>query len=56
VAPSNRELRDWDHTYEPVRPDEALGYATPNEFITHVLEEHRILTIERERGIVVGLP
>ena len=33
VAPSNRELRDWDHTYEPVRPHEALGYATPREFI-----------------------
>lgn len=27
------ELRDWEHTYNTVRPHQALGYLTPWEFI-----------------------
>jgi putative transposase len=29
----NRQLRAWEHTYNTVRPHQALGYATPLEFL-----------------------
>lgn len=34
VAPLNQELRGWEHTYNTVRPHQALGYLTPQQFIT----------------------
>ena len=30
----NQELRDWERTYNTVRPHQALGYRTPQEFLT----------------------
>ncbi|MGH8700165.1 MAG: integrase core domain-containing protein [Burkholderiales bacterium] len=29
----NRELRQWEHTYNTVRPHQALGYLTPQQFL-----------------------
>ena len=29
LAPLNAELRAWEHTYNTVRPHQALGYLTP---------------------------
>ncbi len=34
VATLNQELRAWEHTYNTVRPHQALGYLTPLQFIT----------------------
>ncbi|MBM4437663.1 MAG: transposase [Actinobacteria bacterium] len=33
VAALNAALRDWEDTYNHVRPHQALGYRTPNEFL-----------------------
>jgi putative transposase len=33
----NRQLRDWERTYNTVRPHQALGYLTPSEFLHHQL-------------------
>lgn len=33
VAPLNRELKAWEHTYNTVRPHQALGYLTPYQFV-----------------------
>lgn len=30
----NQELRAWEHTYNTVRPHQALGYLTPQQFLT----------------------
>ena len=35
IAQLNQELRDWERTYNTVRPHQALGYRTPQEFLTH---------------------
>ena len=32
----NRQLRAWEHTYNTVRPHQALGYRTPLEFLTEL--------------------
>jgi len=29
----NRQLLTWEHTYNTIRPHQALGYATPLEFL-----------------------
>jgi len=29
----NRELREWENTYNTVRPHQALGYLTPHQFL-----------------------
>ncbi|MDP2726698.1 MAG: integrase core domain-containing protein [Dehalococcoidia bacterium] len=34
VAALNRELRVWEHTYNTIRPHQALGYLTPQRFVT----------------------
>ena len=34
VAPLNQELRAWEHTYNTVRPHQALDYLTPYQFLT----------------------
>lgn len=34
VPTLNHELRAWEHTYNTVRPHQALGYLTPLQFIT----------------------
>lgn len=40
VAELERRLLDWNRTYEDVRPHQALGYLTPNEFYARWLAEH----------------
>jgi putative transposase len=34
IAQLNRELLAWEHTYNTIRPHQALGYLTPLEFLT----------------------
>ncbi|MFC1935690.1 integrase core domain-containing protein [Chloroflexota bacterium] len=34
MAALNRELLAWEHTYNTVRPHQALGYLTPHQFLT----------------------
>ncbi len=33
VAPLNQELLSWEHIYNTVRPHQALGYQTPQQFV-----------------------
>lgn len=33
IASLNQELREWEQTYNTVRPHQALGYLTPEEFV-----------------------
>ena len=33
IAPLNRELQAWEHTYNTIRPHPALGHLTPQEFL-----------------------
>jgi len=35
IAELNRELQAWERTYNTVRPHQALGYLTPQEFLAH---------------------
>lgn len=34
IAQLNQELQDWERTYNTIRPHQALGYRTPQEFLT----------------------
>jgi len=34
IATLNQELMAWEHTYNTVRPHQALGYLTPHQFVT----------------------
>ena len=34
IAPLNRELLAWEHTYNTLRPHQALGYLTPLQFLS----------------------
>jgi len=36
VAALRVELRAWEHTYNFVRPHQALGYLTPAEYLVSV--------------------
>ncbi len=36
VAGFAQELRDWEHTYNHIRPHQALGYLTPAEFLANL--------------------
>jgi putative transposase len=40
MKPLNRELRLWERTYNTVRPHQALGYLTPQQFL-HQLSSQR---------------
>ncbi len=56
VAELNRDLQAWERVYNTVRPHQALGYRTPEQFlrefaqtgervgVTHVLDEYTGLT------------
>ena len=35
VPALNQALQDWERTYNTVRPHQALGYQTPQEFVQH---------------------
>jgi len=37
----NRQLEEWDRTYNYIRPHQSLGYLTPNEFYQRWLKEHK---------------
>ena len=37
VAPLNQELQAWERTYNTIRPHQALGYLTPQQYITQWL-------------------
>jgi hypothetical protein len=53
----NRELRQWERTYNTVRPHQSLGYLTPDQFllqssssernesVTYPLDEYSCLTL-----------
>jgi len=32
TAELNRQLEEWEHTYNHIRPHETLDYLTPNEY------------------------
>ena len=34
IAALNQELQAWEHTYNTIRPHQALGYLTPHQFVT----------------------
>ena len=36
----NRQLEEWNKTYNYIRPHQALSYLTPNEFFQNWLKEH----------------
>lgn len=41
IASLNQELREWERTYNTVRPHQALGYLTPEEFVRAWRSEKR---------------
>jgi transposase InsO family protein len=43
VAALNTELRQWEQTYNTIRPHQALGYRTPLQF----LQDHGIMPLTR---------
>ena len=59
MAALNRELRQWEKTYNTVRPHQSLGYLTPcnffsggipnerSECVTHLLDEFTNLICAR---------
>lgn len=40
VATHRQQLRDWERTYNTIRPHQALGYQTPAEFLLRWKQEH----------------
>jgi len=43
IAELNRELQNWERTYNTVRPHQALGYLTPQEFLAQSLSQPKEL-------------
>jgi transposase InsO family protein len=43
IAELNRELQAWERTYNTVRPHQALGYLTPQEFPARSLSQAKEL-------------
>jgi len=37
----NRQLEEWNKTYNYIRPHQSLGYLTPNEFYQNWLKNHK---------------
>jgi putative transposase len=37
----NRELRHWEKIYNTVRPHQALGYLTPQQFLRHISSQRK---------------
>ena len=40
LAGHNALLRQWEDTYNNVRPHQALGYLTPNEYVARWQTQH----------------
>ncbi len=43
IAELNRQLESWERTYNTVRPHQALGYLTPQEFLAQSLSPRKEL-------------
>jgi transposase InsO family protein len=43
IAELNQELQAWEQTYNTVRPHQALGYLTPQEFLAQSLSQPKEL-------------
>ena len=41
VEPMRRDLRAWEHTYNTIRPHQALDYLTPLEYVTLWKQQHQ---------------
>ena len=41
IAELNRELQAWERTYNTVRPHQALGYLTPQQFLAQTLTSRK---------------
>jgi transposase InsO family protein len=37
----NRELRHWEKIYNTVRPHQALGYLTPQQFLRQISSQRK---------------
>ena len=37
----NRELRQWEQIYNTVRPHQALGYLTPQQFLRRASSQRK---------------
>ena len=47
MAGLNQALRTWEHTYNTVRPHQALGYLTPQQYLLqcqHAKEDVSLIT------------
>jgi len=42
MAALNRELRDWEKTYNTIRPHQSLGYLTPLQFLQQWHSERKV--------------
>ena len=42
MAALNRELREWEKTYNTVRPHQSLGYLTPLQFLQQWHSERKV--------------
>lgn len=49
IAEHRRQLRDWERTYNTIRPHQALGYLTPAEFLLRWKWEHPEAAINLQR-------
>jgi transposase InsO family protein len=37
----NRELRQWEKVYTTIRPHQALGYLTPQQFLRQISSQRK---------------
>ena len=56
IAALNQELRLWEHTYNTVRPYQALGYLTPSAFWQLWLSQHPPDKENGTAGTAPGVP
>ena len=52
IAQLNRELLDWEQTYNTVRPHQALGYLTPLEFLAQSSSQRKAPKCHESTGRV----
>ena len=56
IAALNQELRLWEHTYNTVRPHQALGYLTPSAFWQLWVSQHPPDKENGTAGTAPGVP
>ncbi|TSC73185.1 MAG: hypothetical protein G01um101438_208 [Parcubacteria group bacterium Gr01-1014_38] len=49
IETHRRQLREWERTYNAIRPHQALGYRTPAEFLLRWKQEHPEAPINLQR-------